>query len=380
MPVETSRKTHVQWIGQFSCVGINVIDEITFVDETEQYQEYVFSFINPAVTDGSTPDTTRIIHVNIIYAQGYEVIEKMLIKVGAENNQDYEYTFQLGTDKTFIAHLKTHIVSFWNNTTNFPFVNAGQLLNEYQNVGQIVAVERIDEITLIDAQDHYQEKTFYLNNLDEDFGTGAVTIPDDQINGSIANPIRLDPFQNVIGINIPDLLLKAYTLEIHDMGGFYLSPNPGGLDLKVGWLSINGNNFVDTGPDPWPISIYGPVPPISWIDSPGISIFSINGGGNFGLTPYNGYSVINTLTGDFVNTTSDPGMFLIDNNGTTVTADKVSQVTIGYPLYEEDTSDPIHAPCFIGPAYLPYTITSTATYIFVYQMQVPTVSSPTPLP
>jgi hypothetical protein len=240
MPIEQSRKTHVQWIsGTF--VAINVIDEITFVDPDDRFQETAFTFQNISNPDGSWPATTRTTHV-IIAGTPFEVIEEFKVVDQASRNQESWFSL-LSSDSSSsnkLIHLKTHIVSFWNNTTNFPYSQPG---GSYQNLGPLVAVERIDKISVIDPTDQHRETVYELNNTDNDFGVGVVTIPDDQINNSVATPIRLDPFQNVVGMTYIGV---QTTFERHVFVSDGTVPN-----ATASYLSFNGNHFVGrANPDP----------------------------------------------------------------------------------------------------------------------------------
>ena len=229
MPIEINRKTHVQWIPALS-IAINVIDEITFIDPMEQYQQFTFKFFNDDTS-------TRIVHTiglsgqlsdpastdPVSAAVVVEVVDRVKVKVAQEQNWEYWYTFgdpgsldSPGSDApTPPKHLKTHVTAITYNLVDLPTPDGNPLLGD-PTPSIIVAVERIDEFSVIDPMNQYQETIYKLDWENEIKNDQNLIIPPDQYEllTTSTDPkdfiVRLDPFQNVIGVNSRNYLIHTH--------------------------------------------------------------------------------------------------------------------------------------------------------------------------
>jgi hypothetical protein len=220
---EIRRKTHVQWMFPLP-IAINVIDEITFIDPTDQYWQTTFTFDNAdqasrtvrvvGFTNYPTdpvPPTLPLIKV--------EVVQKAKVLDKKERAQEFWYTFRDNDNPSDPPiHLKTHVTTIIKNlTTQFPYTDN---LDDLYAGGQIImAIERVDQISFVDPTNQYWETIYKLDWTDDEIKNDKnLIIPQKEYDDIIseaertgANPtLRLDPFQNIIGIST-----KRHMAHVH---------------------------------------------------------------------------------------------------------------------------------------------------------------------
>lgn len=169
-----------------SYVDVPVILEISFVDPSEQWQEYRFIIDNSA-------QSSRFVHaVEVQNDDGddsiqVERIDKWPMIDAVENGQETvisldNVTGEQSSPPHFTTHLKTHVFRYVNPDDSDIWIDS----------------EIIDKIAIVG--ENGQEKLFALNNPDVQADEATQAEISDTANG-IDPPYRLDPFQNIINWN-----------------------------------------------------------------------------------------------------------------------------------------------------------------------------------
>lgn len=209
MPEELSRTTKRKKVllphGDF--VYIPVITKISFIDPFQQYQEWEYSI------DNST-ESSRIVRVDQVpQSSGGEAtggaiwverIEKWPHIDAFDRYQETQMQFDnlTGNDAIpphFRTHLKTHVVRYKNQDDDNIWVDS----------------ELIDSFSVIDPLAQYQEKIFTLNNPQNDDDAQAdpndpdITNGDGSGEGTAENPVRTDPFQNIVNFGSTSTSVSA---------------------------------------------------------------------------------------------------------------------------------------------------------------------------
>jgi hypothetical protein len=196
MATEKDRTTSVRRItnpdDKTVYVDLKVIDQMSFIDETEQGQEYQYTFNN-----GN--DSNRQVHVEQLV--GTDNISRLdveridMFSVTDAQSDYQESQFTLDGDEPPV-HLVTHDVKIYSQDGN-----------------SYLVVRRTDQMSVTDAQSDYQESQFTLDNPDDDIGNPPPSLdaPDTSWDGTDINPPwRIDPFQSIIDVSWSGVLLVMY--------------------------------------------------------------------------------------------------------------------------------------------------------------------------
>ena len=186
MPIEKTRKTSMRRVTDpndpHQYVDVKVIDEITFVDNSEMGQEYRFRFAN--LENGQ-----RIVHIVTVTGSDspahidVQRIDQWNTTIQQEMAQEYAYRLP-GNASEPPVHLKTHDFKVENPSDSNLWVK----------------MQRIDEISFLDPHESGQEKHFILDNLDDDM-TNPTEVITSSDGTSINPPWRFDPWQNPVDVN-----------------------------------------------------------------------------------------------------------------------------------------------------------------------------------
>jgi hypothetical protein len=196
MPVESDRTTSVRRItnpdDDTQYVDLHIIDGLSFIDPKDNYQETQFTYDNSA-------DSSR-------QGDAFEVVgtEDPTSKVKVERtsrvavldpNDRYQETQQFWNNTADTPnHLKTHDVKVYARDSS-----------GNRDEDTWLKLRRIDQASLTDPNDHYQETIFELvwDDADPDTGSDAnLPDPDKTWDGTSINPPwRLDPWQTIIDVN-----------------------------------------------------------------------------------------------------------------------------------------------------------------------------------
>ena len=212
MPVEAKRKYSSRRLlvnkfdptSTYNVIDVPVIDEITFIDPAEQYQEIIFTFSN---TNKPDRKTHKIGFYTDIFSLKYntmpdlviETIDRFKVVDRRENAQEYWYSLN-GENPP--VHLKSHFTKLISNDTLIATAASYPARVEESNWGPIIAVERIDEIIFKDPRRNNQETKYILDWSAEDETDRNPPSPSNEWNGTSINPPwRIDPFQAIVGIN-----------------------------------------------------------------------------------------------------------------------------------------------------------------------------------
>lgn len=199
--IEKARKTTVKRISTppYGDIKIRVIDEITFVDPRDQYREVRFFFKNEDIHSRDQADWDSKARKVDIFGIGarqedwpadlhpiviqFEVIRKMTVIDKRSNGQKFRYTFGESTPR--IKHKAVNFVTRCSDRQNGQFY------------GTSIALQRVEKMLLRDPRENGQESMFHLKWTDDDV-TGA----GDTVESFSNYPLRLDPFQQIIGANL----------------------------------------------------------------------------------------------------------------------------------------------------------------------------------
>src|SRR5512139_931716 len=163
MPVEVGRTTarKVIHLPGSQDVSIPVITNISFIDPADRYQETQHSIDN-------TSSSTRTVHVDNVHPTtgdtsqfiAVERIDIFEVIDPADRYQESHFEIDNITGATsspphFSTHAQTHVVRYYADPTN------------PNDTGAWVDSELIDELSVIDPSDRYQETIYRLLNTDE---------------------------------------------------------------------------------------------------------------------------------------------------------------------------------------------------------------------
>jgi hypothetical protein len=192
-------------------IYIPCIKEIHFLDAAERGQETQITIDNSSASD-------RKVHVDKVKfvpvdhdgnptgsSQGsgpslyVERIDQINLSDSLDRGQETQIQLDnnTGSDSNpprFTTHKKTHVYRYYKDP------------NSQDDGGTWIDVEMIDELDVSDASDRGQETFYALNNPERedmsgqsDDGLDDITIDDGE--GTEGNPIRIDPYQNIINFN-----------------------------------------------------------------------------------------------------------------------------------------------------------------------------------
>ncbi len=225
MPQELSRTTARKRItlSGGAQVDVPVITKISFFDPNDRGQETQYTVDN-------SHTSLRRVHIEPLIEGDLDVerVDVWPVFDASERGQETQLTLDNYTKGNpgppyFIAHLKTHVVKYFD-------INGDE--NNY------IQSELIDSFAVVDPNDRGQETIYTLNNPQNDDDAQADP-SDPEISDSgngIDPPWRVDPFQNLIGTS---------------QGPGYLLFN-----IDIGW----SNNATSTG-SLVPYSTGGPTAP-----------------------------------------------------------------------------------------------------------------------
>ncbi len=222
----TARKTIVLPDGD--TIDVPCITKISFLDPNERAQETQQSL------DNSRTDSSRSVHVDQVHSvevdedgvatsttaptAGTEslYVERIDTWRSIDPNDRYQET-QTTLDNTtgndalpphFSAHVKTHIYRYQQNPQD--------------PNGVWIDSELIDEFAVIDPGSRYQESHYFLSNpTNAQFRDGNlagqaspndpdITISGGDGEGTADNPVRLDPFQNIVNYSSGVYVLVSF--------------------------------------------------------------------------------------------------------------------------------------------------------------------------
>jgi hypothetical protein len=231
MPAEFSRTTARKTIllPSGDRVKVPVITNISFIDPLDRYQETQHALDN-------TENSTRLAHVDQVHAvpvdengvptddppradtgEGLfvERVDTWKALDAIDRGQETQLTLdnRTGNDLLpphFSNHTRTHIYRYFQDPSN-PDDNAVWIDSEL-----------IDEVAVIDAPDRGQETRYTLVNptnaqFQEDDLSGQASDNDPDLTiggdaeGTEANPVRLDPFQNIVNYSSGAYVLVQWT-------------------------------------------------------------------------------------------------------------------------------------------------------------------------
>lgn len=243
-------------------IYVPVITEIGFVDSADRGQEHDYTCSNDKTG-------ARTVHVDDVYAvpvdkDGVNTSQAPVDKSGdalkveridmwpvldpVDRAQETQIAFDnktLGQDQDgndaapphFITHAKTHIYRYFKDPQN------------PDDTGTWVDSELIDECDVLDLVDRAQETRYSLDNpTNQEFRDGDlsgqanpddpdITIVDegaqDPGEGTESNPVRLDPFQNIVNFSV-GLWLQ---INVVDVGG----PETDSIEGRNSNIICNGN-------------------------------------------------------------------------------------------------------------------------------------------
>lgn len=198
MPQEAGRTTkrkRVQ-VGD-SYVDVPVITKISFIDPFERYQEYQYE-VNNGLNTSREVTVDRVYHSEngINSTDRYVDVERVKIWPVLdpfERHQETRVEFDnvTGNDDIpphFRVHIKTHVVRYKNpDSPDSVWIDS----------------ELIDQFSVIDPHNRYQETFYTLNNPQTDDDAQADPADEDVAmpGGSIDPPWRIDPFQNIVNVS-----------------------------------------------------------------------------------------------------------------------------------------------------------------------------------
>ncbi len=232
----TARKTIV--LPDEETISVPVITQISFIDPLERYQETEHHIDNSS-------DSNRIVHVDQVHSVDVDrdgVPTEATPEAGEdslfveridtwnsldplERAQETQLTLdnRTGNDLLpphFTNHERTHIYRYHKDPAN------------PDDDGTWVDSELIDEFAVIDPQNRHQESHYTLTNpTNAEFRAGDIsgqadaTDPDIRIaggdgEGTATNPVRLDPFQNIVNYSKGGL----YVLFLYSWHDFLTPP------------------------------------------------------------------------------------------------------------------------------------------------------------
>ncbi len=218
MPTEVGRKTarkRVKLPGGGE-VDVKVVTQISFIDQSDRFQETQYSVDNSSTGNRSVRVDTLGSNLHV------ERIKTWYLFDPTDRAQESQVTFDnlTGHDSTpphFSAHLKTHVVRYKNDPDD----------------GNYIDSELIDSFAMFDAGDRAQETVYTLNQPQTDDEAQADPgDPDisDPSGNEIDPPWRTDPFQNIIGFGQESN--KFLTVNIYF-----------GFSYKFPYLSYGSNTF-----------------------------------------------------------------------------------------------------------------------------------------
>ncbi len=232
----TARKTVV--LPDEETISVPVITQISFIDPGERYQETEHHIDNSS-------ESNRIVHVDQVHpvdvdrdgvptedapTAGEDTLYVERIDTWnsldpLERAQETQLTLDNSTGNDllpphFTNHERTHIYRYHQDPQN------------PDDEGVWIDSELIDEFAVIDPQNRHQETHYTLTNpTNDEFRAGDVTgqadptDPDITIEGgdgegTEANPVRLDPFQNIVNYSKGGL----YVLFLYSWHDFITPP------------------------------------------------------------------------------------------------------------------------------------------------------------
>ncbi len=252
----TARKTVILPSGE--TIDVPVITQISFIDPLERYQETEHHIDNSA-------DSNRIVHVDQVHnvnvdrdgvptddppSAGEDDLHVERIDTWnsldpLERAQETQLTLDNSTGNDllpphFTNHERTHIYRYHKDPQN------------PDDEGVWIDSELIDEFAVIDPQNRHQETHYTLTNpTNEEFRAGDVSgqasaddpditivVGDSEGEGEADNPVRLDPFQNIVNYSSGVYVLFAFSW--HDFLTNPMGERCTGVD--------GGNTFTDGVP------------------------------------------------------------------------------------------------------------------------------------
>jgi hypothetical protein len=226
----TARKKVLLPSGDF--VYIPVITKISFIDPSERHQEWQYSINN-------STRAARVVRVDQVpassggEASGDEIaverIEKWSHIDAYDRGQETQVQLDNNTGKEeipphFSTHLKTHVVRYESDDDENIWVDS----------------ELIDSFSVIDPRNRYQETIFTLNNpktddeAQADSGDPDITNGDGSGEGVEGNPVRTDPFQNIVNFAGTAPQFSFHVDALSDLAGIdRYDPDPHMFDTGV---------------------------------------------------------------------------------------------------------------------------------------------------
>jgi len=191
----TAKKTITLPSGQ-TC-AVPVISEISFVDPVDRYQETHYTVDNSL-------QPQRKVHVDQVVSSNdqsssipVERVDTWKVKDTVDRSQETDFSFDNTTTDgnippSFTTHLKTHVVRYYQDPS------------APDDGGIWIDSELIDECHVKDSVDRSQETDFTLVNPQAGPAAQLTGGEPDITNGTEGfggNPVRLDPFQNIVDFN-----------------------------------------------------------------------------------------------------------------------------------------------------------------------------------
>ncbi len=250
MPTEFSRTTARKRIAiGNSFVDVPVITGISFVDSVDQYQESQHAVDNSAAGD-------RDVHVDTLHGLDPTItldVERIDTWRFIDPVDQYQETAVGFDNRTvgespppyFTTHLKTHIVRYKNPDDRNVWVDS----------------ELIDEFSIVDPVQQYQEFVYELNNpATDDEAQANPNDPNIADSGAgIDPPWRTDPFQNIVKISGENPSSAQPTWFVMGSPGPQNRQSFPGIASGDGPFSMPTALLVDpTGPPVWPPNFANP--------------------------------------------------------------------------------------------------------------------------
>lgn len=264
MPIDTERRRGRKRVKlpNGEEVQVPVITDISFVDPRQRYQETRYAVDNSLEAD-------REVHVDDVYhvdvdqdgkptsetptASGQPIkVERVDVWKVLDPRQRYQETHsefdnRTGSDllpPSFTEHKKTHIYRYYRDPEN------------PDDDGAWIDSELIDEFADVDRRDRYWETSAVLTNpTNAEFRDGDLSgqanqdDPDitnaDGGEGTADNPLRLDPFQNVVNFNQSSSPVLNFVYCAHNADGGIMTYTE---DVKLGYTLGNPGKYPDQTP------------------------------------------------------------------------------------------------------------------------------------
>jgi hypothetical protein len=234
MPVETGRairRKRIQ-LPNGSTVDIPVVTQIAFLDVVDNGQESEFHLENGAAgyrdvrvasvpgNGAPTDESGGSDGLKVERVDTWRVLD--VVSQGQETDfHPDSKTINPSGPKYFSTHEKTHVVKYINTPDD----------------GNWIKSELIDQWKYADTVDQGQESEYFLFNPPDNAGIAGLTLgTDSEGNPTVAidpgtaeisdaiNPVRTDPFQNIVDFSAPQISLGLVWNSIESIGGVSFGP------------------------------------------------------------------------------------------------------------------------------------------------------------